>query len=110
MTLERVVGIAPGALPQREQLPQALRAKVAFHVLSRVDYTAAQALLVALPLEDLLLDAARRDEAVHEAVLLLAVAPHARQRLLICRRVPVRIEQDQAVGADEVDTAAAGLG
>lgn len=39
----------------------------------------------------------------------LAVAPHTRGGLFIGGRVPVGVEEDQAVGADEVEPAAAGL-
>ena len=62
-----------------------------------------------LALEDLLLDRPRRDEPIHEAVLLLAVTPHSRQGLLVRRRVPVGVEEDQPVGTDQVQAAAAGL-
>lgn len=65
---------------------------------------------MALPLEDFLFDRAGRDEPVHETILLLAIAPHTRQRLLVGRGVPIGIEEDETVRADEVKAAATGLG
>ena len=62
-----------------------------------------------LSLEDFLFNGARRDEAVHETVLFLAVAPDPRERLLVGCRVPVRVKEDEPVGSDEVEAAAAGL-
>ena len=40
---------------------------------------------------------------------LLPVSPYTRQRLLVGRRVPVGVEENQAVRANQVDTAPAGL-
>lgn len=60
-----------------------------------------------LPLEDLFFDRARRDEAVDEAIFLLPVAPHTRQGLLVGGGIPVRVEKNQAVGADQVEATAA---
>ena len=108
--LEGVVGVAGGVRLELEQFAEGIDAEMALDVLGAVDDAGRERLLVALPLEDLLLDRARRDEAVDEAILLLAVAPHARERLLVRGRVPVRVEEDEPVGADEVEAAAAGLG
>lgn len=62
-----------------------------------------------LALEDLFLDGAGGDEAVDEAVFFLAVAPYSSQGLLIGGRVPVGIEEDEAVRADEVEATATGF-
>ena len=66
-------------------------------------------LLGQLALEDLLLNGARHEHPVEVAALLLPVAPHARRRLLVVRRVPVGVEEHEAVAADEVEAAAARL-
>ena len=63
-----------------------------------------------LTLEDLLFNRASGDEAVDEAVLGLAVTPDTGERLLIGGRVPIGIEEDKAVGANQVQTAATSLG
>eukprot|EP00964_Phaeocystis_antarctica_P129658 scaffold93524_cov62-Phaeocystis_antarctica.AAC.1 len=63
-----------------------------------------------LALEDLLLDRAGAQHAVDVHALLLAIPPHARRRLLVVGGVPVRIEEDEPVGADQVEAAAARLG
>lgn len=60
-----------------------------------------------LTLEDFLFDGAGGDEAVDETVFLLAIAPHAGERLLVGGRVPVRVEENKPIGADKVETAAA---
>jgi hypothetical protein len=77
-----------------------------------------------LSLEDFLLDGSGRLETVDETLLLLPITPDTRQGLLITctveeawsssgyelnkvhrnSRVPCRIEQDQTVGTDQVDT------
>eukprot|EP00982_Pelagococcus_subviridis_P017457 31542-Pelagococcus_subviridis.AAC.2 len=62
-----------------------------------------------LPLENLLLDRPGREEAVQVALLLLAVAPAPRGSLFVVRGVPVRVEQDESVPADQVDAAPAGF-
>ena len=69
-----------------------------------------QALFAELPLEHLLLDGARGEEAVQVALLLLTVSPAPRGGLLVVGGVPVGVEQDQAVATDEVDPAPASLG
>mmetsp|Transcript_22767 Transcript_22767/g.54475 ORF Transcript_22767/g.54475 Transcript_22767/m.54475 type:complete len:263 (-) Transcript_22767:424-1212(-) len=71
---------------------------------------AGETLLAQLPLEDLLLDRAGAQHAVDVHALLLAIPPHARRRLLVVGGVPVRIEEDEPVGADQVEAAAARLG
>ena len=48
-------------------------------------------------------------EPVHVTRLLLPAAPHARERLGVDGRIPVRVEEDESVGADQVDATAAGL-
>ncbi len=40
--------------------------------------------------------------------LLLTVPPHARCSLLIIGRVPITVEQDEAVGADKIEATATG--
>eukprot|EP00964_Phaeocystis_antarctica_P107733 scaffold72403_cov111-Phaeocystis_antarctica.AAC.3 len=67
-------------------------------------------LLGELPLVGLLLDGARAEEAVDVARLLLTRAPHARESLLVVGGVPVGVEEDEPVGADQVEAAAARLG
>ena len=51
----------------------------------------------------------RGEQAVDVDVLLLPVAPHTRSCLLVCGRVPVGVKEHEAVGANEVETATAGL-
>ncbi len=48
---------------------------------------------------------ADRDESVDVALLLLPVPPHARHRLVVVGRVPVGVEHDEPVGADQVESA-----
>lgn len=106
-TFERVVGVARRPRFELEQLPQRIEREMALHILRRVDHTRRQRLFMRLSLKDLLLDGARRDEAVHETILLLAVAPDSRQGLLVGGRVPVRIKEDEPVAPDEIEAAAA---
>lgn len=54
-----VMGVAGGGLVEREELAQLPQGEVALHVLLLVHHTAAQSLLVGLPLQDLLLDGSR---------------------------------------------------
>ena len=49
-------------------------------------------------------------EAVDKTVLFLAVTPNTSESLLVSGRIPVRIEEDKAIGADEVETTATGFG
>ena len=67
-------------------------------------------LLGELPFKDLLLNRTRAEHAVEHAALLLPVAPHTRGRLLVVGRVPIGVEEDEPVAADEVEAAPAGLG
>ena len=60
--------------------------------------------------EDLLLDRSSAQHAVDVHALLLSIPPHARRRLLVVGGVPVRVEEDEPVGADQVEAAAARLG
>ena len=106
---ERVVRVGARRRLELEQFAQRVEREVALDVFGRVDDAGREGLLVGLALEDLLLDRAGRDEAVHEAVFLLAVAPDARQGLLVGGRVPVRVEEHEAVRADEVQAASAGF-
>ena len=71
---------------------------------------ARQALLRQLPLKHLLLDRARAEHAVKVAPLLLPVAPDSRGRLLVVRGVPIGVEEDETVAADEVEAAPARFG
>ena len=48
-------------------------------------------------------------EAVHIHMLALAIAPDARSGLLVSGRIPVRIKQDKAVGANQIQATAAGF-
>ena len=48
-------------------------------------------------------------EAIHVNMLALAVAPHSCRCLFVGCGVPVRVEQDEPVGTDEVEAAATGL-
>ena len=66
-------------------------------------------MFVGLALEDFLLDRAGCDEAVDETVFLLAVSPDSGEGLLISGGVPVGIEEDKSVGADEIETASSGF-
>ena len=109
LALERVVRIARRPGFELEQLPQRIEGEMALDVFGGVDDAGGEGLLVRLALEDFFFNGARGDEAVDETVLFLAVAPHARESLLVGRGVPVRIEEDEPVGADEVEAAAAGL-
>jgi len=54
-----VVGVADGGLVEREELAQLAQGEVPLHVLLLIHHTAAQRLLVGLPLQDLLLDGPR---------------------------------------------------
>mmetsp|Transcript_78511 Transcript_78511/g.217066 ORF Transcript_78511/g.217066 Transcript_78511/m.217066 type:complete len:390 (-) Transcript_78511:511-1680(-) len=63
--------------------------------------------LVDLPLVDLLLDAPGQHQPVHSHVPPLADAPRALARLHVGHRVPVRVEDDHAVGPDDVEAHAA---
>lgn len=51
----------------------------------------------------------RTDTPVHEAPLLLAVAPHPSGCLLVHGRIPVRVEEDKPVAADQVKPAPSGF-
>ena len=110
LALERIMRIARRVISELEELAERIEREVALDVLGGVDHTRGQGLLVGLALEDLLFNGAGRDEAVHEAVFLLAVAPYTGQGLLVGGGVPVGVEEDEAVGADEIQTAATGLG
>ena len=50
------------------------------------------------------------EKAIDEDGLLLAEAKYAKQGLCVVRRIPGGVEDDAAVGADEIDADAAGLG
>ncbi len=65
--------------------------------------------LLRLELEDALLDRARRDQPVDEHGLVLADAVGAVGGLVLDRRVPPGIEQEDVVGRGEVEAGAAGL-
>lgn len=54
-----VVGVADGGLVEREEVAQLAQGEVSLHVLLLIHHTAAQRLLVGLPLQDLLLDGTR---------------------------------------------------
>ena len=82
---------------------------MALDVFGAVDDAGRERLLVRLALEDFFFNGARGDEPVDKTVLFLTVSPHTSEGLLVSRRVPVRIEENEAVGADEVKAAAAGL-
>jgi len=71
-------------------------------VLARVHNVRRQRLFVRLSLENLLLDGARSNEAIHEAVFLLTVTPDSSERLLVCRWIPIRVEENEAIGTDQV--------
>ena len=58
-----------------------------------------------LALEDLFFNGACGDEAVYETILLLAVTPYTRECLLISSWIPIWVEEDKAIGADEIETA-----
>jgi len=60
-------------------------------------------------LEDFLFNGARRNEAVNKAFFLLTVTPNTGESLLVRGRIPVRVKQDKAIGANKIDTASAGL-
>lgn len=49
-------------------------------------------------------------EPVDKAGFLLPISPDTSHGLVIVRWIPVRIEHDQSVSADQVETAAAGFG
>ena len=46
---------------------------------------------------------------IEPTILLLAVTPHTSKSLLIGCRVPIWIEQNQAIGTNEIETATTGL-
>lgn len=110
LTVVGVMRIALGITAVLEQKPQHVTREDALDVLLLVHHTRRQRKLHRLPLEDFLLDGAGAHEPVDEAIFLLAVTPHTRQSLLVCSWVPVRVHKHQAVGTDQVDTTAAGLG
>lgn len=64
---KRFVGFAQSALVEEEQFPQGIDRKVALNVLFLVYDCGRKSLFVRLPLEDFLLDGARRNEAVNKA-------------------------------------------
>mmetsp|Transcript_16824 Transcript_16824/g.58544 ORF Transcript_16824/g.58544 Transcript_16824/m.58544 type:complete len:229 (+) Transcript_16824:885-1571(+) len=116
--LRRVLAAADGAAqlvvqvrgrvrPVEEQALQVVRRKVV-HLLLVLD-DVLQALLGELALQHALLERARGDQAVGEALHLLAVAPAPCRRLFVSCRVPVQVEHDEPRPADEVQPAAAGL-
>ena len=60
-----------------------------------------------MTLEDLLFDSSCSNEPIHETIFLLAVSPDSCEGLLISGRIPVWVEKNEAIGADEIETAAA---
>jgi len=110
LTLERVVCVTRSVVAVLEQLAERVEREMAFNVFRAVDDARRQRLFVRLALEDFLFDGASGDEAVHETILLLSVTPHTREGLLIGSGVPIRVEEDEAVRADEVETAATSFG
>lgn len=58
---------------------------------------------------DELLDAAAADQAIHNDIFRLADAVAAIDGLVVVRRIPVRVEYDGPVCANEVQTVAADL-
>jgi hypothetical protein len=68
-----------------------------------------QPLFAELSLDDLLLNGTGPHEAVDVTPLLLTFSPDATGRLLVAGRIPVRIKEDEAIGADKIDATAAGL-
>lgn len=65
--LERLVRLAERLLVEKEQLAERVQREVPLCIFFLVHDRGGQSLLGRLPLEDLLLDGARRDEAVYEA-------------------------------------------
>lgn len=96
-------------VPEREQVTNVGLAEVA--ALSRVlQYFVGEKLLEDLPMIDFLFDGALRDQTIHCNVLELPNTVCPFSRLRISGRVPVRVIQQHAVCASEVDPEAARLG
>jgi hypothetical protein len=57
-------------------------------------------------LENLLFDGPRSNEAVHKTIFRLSISPYTGKSLLIRRWVPVRVEEDKSIRANQVETAA----
>lgn len=109
LALERVMRIAFRLGIVEEKLAQAVGREVTFDVFGAVDDATRERLLVRLTLKDLFLDRTGGNEAVYEAVLFLSITPDTGKRLLVSSRIPIRVEQDETVSADEVETTATGF-
>ena len=74
-----------------------------------VDNAQSKRALVDLTLIYLLFHRAKADEAIDKDVFCLAKTVDSEQRLNIVRRIPARVEDDDAVGADQIGTNATGF-
>ena len=102
-------GVGGGCIGEGEELVEVVALEEA--LLARIlEYLVGEELLEYLPMVDLLLDGAGGEQAVDGHVARLTDAPGAFARLQVVARIPVRVEDDDLVGADEVETQAAHLG
>ena len=96
------MGIARSARSEFEEVLEILRRKrvdLVFVVNNRL-----KALLGELTLEDLLLNGSSRKETIREAPLLLAISPATSSSLLVYCWIPIRIEQDETIASNQVET------
>ena len=108
----QLVGAAEGGGVELEDLRELVARVVAVRLrLGRVDGALGVVGLEQLPLEDLLLERARRQQPVrHDAPRRRARPVHAADDLPVGGGVPRRVEEDEVRRADEVEAAAARLG
>ena len=105
LALERLVCItALGRLVELEQLPQVLLREMTLNILILIHHTGRQRLLVRLTLENLFLNRSCRNESVDKTILLLAIAPHTRQGLLVRGWVPVWVKKNKTVRSNQVQS------
>jgi len=110
LATEKIVRITSSVLAEVEQRLEFLTGEVLLRILLHIDDVGGQPFLGDLALVDLFFDGARAEEAVEEALLLLTISPDTAHGLGVVGGVPVRIEQNEAVGADEVQADTTSLG
>lgn len=94
---------------QFEQITEIIFGKVPFAIFFVIDDCVWQCFLVRLPLENLLFDRSCCQQSINKTRFLLSVTPYTSHCLFIIRWIPVRIEHDQTISSDQIQTAATSL-
>ncbi|GIX62903.1 collagen-like protein [Babesia caballi] len=115
LALERIVRVRERLALVLEQVPEVLAAEAVLHLVGAVSNEhRTQTVLADLTLvphqHNNYQPPTCAEKPVNVARLALAVTPYTRKGLLVVGRVPVRVEQNQPIGADEVDATTSSLG